>query len=184
MALVLFIVVSSTVLLCGAHAFIDNNPKLGKYQDDALCFGFKESWYQMLRNYEVDPYYGRTAKCVKVTEATGFVNDSTVLVVSYGGSKRWYAKTTLLSSEGYSSQNVVNLQNVLPRTQRNYNYNMTDVYIACDSCKVFRSDYIERGGGCSLWKPQSKVMQEDPCCNFVFDLLCGTSPKFYIYDHC
>ncbi|KAL1481264.1 hypothetical protein MTO96_034561, partial [Rhipicephalus appendiculatus] len=95
-----------------------------------------------------------------------------------------YAKTTLLSSEGYSSQNVVNLQNVLPRTQRNYNYNMTDVYIACDSCKVFRSDYIERGGGCSLWKPQSKVMQEDPCCNFVFDLLCGTSPKFYIYDHC
>ncbi|KAL1443929.1 hypothetical protein MTO96_045745, partial [Rhipicephalus appendiculatus] len=88
MALVLFIVMGSTVLLCGAHAFIDNNPKLGKYQDDALCFGFKESWYQMLRNYEVDPYYGRTAKCVKVTEATGFVNDSTVLVVSYGGSKR------------------------------------------------------------------------------------------------
>nr|XP_054930628.1 uncharacterized protein LOC126538250 [Dermacentor andersoni] len=73
------------------------------------CFGFKESWYLMYRNYEVDPYYGLRAKCVKVTET---------------------------------------------------------------------------GSGCTLWKPKSRVMQEDQCCDFVYDVLCGTSPKYYIYDHC
>ncbi|KAH7954215.1 hypothetical protein HPB49_016648 [Dermacentor silvarum] len=136
----------------------------------------------MYRNYEVDPYYGLRAKCVKVTEVGIYVNDSTILEVACGDKKRWYAKATLLSSAGYSSQNVVNIQNALPGPQ--INCNMTDVYIACDSCKVFRSDYIERGSGCTLWKPKSKVMQEDQCCNFVYDMLCGKSPKYHIYDHC
>ncbi|KAL1414935.1 hypothetical protein MTO96_029976 [Rhipicephalus appendiculatus] len=61
---------------------------------------------------------------------------------------------------------------------------MTAVFVDCNGCKVFRHHNIDGGAGCTLWKPESKINQRDECCEFIYDLLCGTSPKYHISENC
>lgn len=48
------------------------------------CFPYTEGLYMLYRNYEVDPVFGGTAKCVWGHAVGDFVNDSMHIVVEYG----------------------------------------------------------------------------------------------------
>ncbi|XP_077507905.1 uncharacterized protein LOC144119046 isoform X2 [Amblyomma americanum] len=38
------------------------------------------------------------------------------------------------------------------------------------------------GAGCSFWVTDEALGDEGTCCEFVYELLCGTSPKYQIYN--
>ncbi|XP_077496963.1 uncharacterized protein LOC144107706 [Amblyomma americanum] len=164
----------------GSRAFLDSNPELGAYQDDGACFPFTEDWYIAYRNYEYDPHFGGTEKCVKATEVTSYVNNSTIVVLEFCNQKQ-FSKVSLTSGSCYDAQNVAKIH-VFGRNSAKLS--ITAAYIDCKNCKVFRNSYAAGGNGCTLWKPESKINQKDMCCDFVFDLLCGGSPKYQIYDNC
>uniref|UniRef100_A0A023GDK5 Putative lipocal-1 1 n=1 Tax=Amblyomma triste TaxID=251400 RepID=A0A023GDK5_AMBTT len=164
----------------GSRAFLDSNPALGAYQDDGKCFPMKESWYIAYRNFENDPYFGGTSKCAKATEITPYVHNSSIVVLEYGKTLQ-YTKVSLASGCGYNAQNSAK---VAVFGQFHSKFSMTAAYIDCNNCKLFRNSYALGGNGCTLWKPESKINQENRCCDFVFALLCGGSAKYQIYDNC
>ncbi|XP_075535047.1 uncharacterized protein LOC142570559 [Dermacentor variabilis] len=47
------------------------------------CFPLEQSWHQMYRDFEEDPYLGGKSKCVKGTQTGDFVGDSAVVVFEY-----------------------------------------------------------------------------------------------------
>ncbi|KAK8784825.1 hypothetical protein V5799_008814 [Amblyomma americanum] len=139
------------------------------------------------RNYEVDPYYGDSTYCANATQI-GFDEQTTSVMTVEKGEEQWYAQCRFTSSPGYTVKNLVVVTNVKPVTwlqgfkQPQINFTMTAAYIECDNCRVFHQSYVE--GGCTLWKPESKINEEQPCCEFVYDMLCGTSPKYHISKNC
>ncbi|KAL1476592.1 hypothetical protein MTO96_036402, partial [Rhipicephalus appendiculatus] len=64
------------------------------------------------------------------------------------------------------------------------NFNLTTAFRDCSKCQVFRHSYIPGGKNCALWQPKSAIGENIPCCDFVFDLVCGVSPKFQVYEDC
>ncbi|XP_077532558.1 uncharacterized protein LOC144144927 [Haemaphysalis longicornis] len=160
--------------------YIDNNPALGPYQDETDCFPLTEAWYVIYRNYAYDPYFGGDPVCVVINEDGPFQNGVGTFTVEYGDSQA-NVKVTLESSPGYTAKNVLYTEVVdVP----GLNFNFTAAYRDCSSCKVMRHSYINQGASCSLWKPASALGQENSCCEFIFDLVCGTSTKYQLYDLC
>ncbi|KAK8770431.1 hypothetical protein V5799_013104 [Amblyomma americanum] len=166
--------------LHASKKFLDNNPALGAYQDTSECFPSKANFYLLYRNYEYDPNYGGMAKCVYATQHDPVVRDSTVMTFNYGGNKR-PAKITFGCGPGYTEKNVASIKHL---DGSNASFNLTAVYLDCSQCHILRSDYIDGGAGCMLWVPGDALNEDHTCCDFIFDLLCGTSPKYQIYEGC
>ncbi|KAL1414934.1 hypothetical protein MTO96_029975 [Rhipicephalus appendiculatus] len=99
-----------------------------------------------------------------------------------------FLKDTLLSSPGYTTKNLVHVQSAAPGEQPGehpeVDFYLTCAFVDCYRCRVMRHHYIDGGAGCTLWKPESKINERDECCEFIFDLLCGTLPKYHISDNC
>ncbi|XP_049521989.1 uncharacterized protein LOC125944774 [Dermacentor silvarum] len=176
-----------TVLLRCSYAFLDYNPELGAYQDDGKCLNWSEPWYVVYRNYEDDPVFGDSTYCAYTTVAVSDPENSVIWTKEQGETTR-YLKNTILSSPGYTSKDLVHVESAEPGKQPGehpeIDVYMRSIYINCNSCKVFRHLNIDAGAGCTLWKPKSKINQRDACCEFIYDLLCGTSPKYHISDNC
>ncbi|KAL1452331.1 hypothetical protein MTO96_027920 [Rhipicephalus appendiculatus] len=174
-------------LLSGRDAFLDDNPALGDYQDDSKCLEWKEPWYVIYRNYELDPLYGDSTHCANATVVATDPDEPAFWTKEQGETTK-FLKDTLLSSPGYTTKNLVHVQSARPGKQPSkrpeIDLYMSAVFVDCNSCKVFRHHYIDGGAGCTLWKPESKINQRDECCEFIYDLLCGTSPKYHISDNC
>ncbi|XP_077507904.1 uncharacterized protein LOC144119046 isoform X1 [Amblyomma americanum] len=174
--------VTAVVLLVGSSACNstpDLNPSLGAYQDERSCFPFKSNLHQIYRNFESDPYFGGEAKCLR-TGPTGPLVDSPLnTTFEYGSDGKINFLTTITSSPGYTAGNVVHLQ---PLDESLEAFNFTVAYRDCQRCKVFRHSYIENGAGCSFWVTDEALGDEGTCCEFVYELLCGTSPKYQIYN--
>ncbi|KAM7307361.1 uncharacterized protein ISCGN_010997 [Ixodes scapularis] len=85
---------------------------------------------------------------------------------------------TLGSSCGYTAKNILNFIPPIPDIGTLEAY---VAYVACNECVVLRTTYISNST-CALLKPQSQLNQNTTCCDFIFDLLCGTTPKYYNYD--
>ncbi|XP_049520947.1 uncharacterized protein LOC125944488 [Dermacentor silvarum] len=161
-----------------SQELIEDNPSLEHYQDEEDCFPFNGTWYTVYRNFENDPYLGGNATCIRTTETGAYAGGSTTATVQYSPNVSLNVKLTLASSSGYSVLNVIQVQSA---DDPSVNFNLTNAYRDCQKCKVFRHSYINEGQGCSLWKPESQLGTIDTCCDFVFDLLCGTSNKYQIY---
>ncbi|XP_077491839.1 uncharacterized protein LOC144102443 [Amblyomma americanum] len=177
--------VLAAVLLPGSlgssQQFIENNPALGVYQDEGKCFPLQDVWYIVYRNFEEDPYFGGDAKCMIITQTSGSHGGTGLFKVEYGGNQVTRVRGTPISSPGYKVKNVVQVESLKDRGVR---FNLTSVYTDCSSCKVLRHSYADEGKGCSLWQTKSTISETNSCCDFVFDLVCGTSEKYQIYDDC
>ncbi|XP_050043401.1 uncharacterized protein [Dermacentor andersoni] len=181
----MFIHASLLALLLSVLSFgaclqlLDLNPDLGPFQDESTCFPLEQSWHQIYRDFEEDPYLGGKSKCVKGTQTGDFVGDSAVVIFEYPPDGIKNTTFKLMSSPGYTAKNVLNVQ---PVDNPESSINLTIAYRDCHSCKVIRHSYINEGKGCSLWVTGAELGQPHACCEYIFELLCGFHPTFQIYD--
>ncbi|XP_077508782.1 uncharacterized protein LOC144120257 [Amblyomma americanum] len=140
------------------------------------CFPFKETWYEVYRNFESDPYYGGNGMCIRTIETGAYKNGSTTAKAQYSPNVTLDIILTLVSSPGYDIKKRYEHPSVT--------FNLTVAYRDCEQCKLLRHSYINSGQGCSYWVPESKLGVNNTGCEFIFDLLCGTSPKYQIYQNC
>ncbi|XP_037515382.1 uncharacterized protein LOC119391806 [Rhipicephalus sanguineus] len=159
--------------MAASLALLAKEPR-GSYK----CFPFTDTWYEVYRNFEEDPYFGGNATCIRATETGPYTDGSTPATVQYSPNVSLNVTFTLVSSAGYDAKNVIKVHS---GDDPNVTFNYTTAYRDCQRCKVYRHSYIDGGKGCSLWKPQSQLGMNDTCCDFVFDLLCGTSNKYQNY---
>ncbi|XP_049520496.1 uncharacterized protein LOC125944217 [Dermacentor silvarum] len=145
-----------------------------------VCFAMEQSWHQVYRNFEEDPYLGGKTKCIKGTHTGDLVGDSAVVIFEYPPDGIINTIIKLMSSPGYTAKNVLNVQ---PVDQPGSSVNLTISYQDCHSCKVIRHSYINEGKGCSLWVTGAGLGQPHTCCDYIFELLCGLHPAYKIYDH-
>ncbi|XP_070388515.1 uncharacterized protein [Dermacentor albipictus] len=115
------------------------------------CFPLDNTWHQMYRDFEEDPYLGGKSKCVKGTETGDFVGDSAVVIFEYPPDTIKNTTIKLMSSPGYTAKNVLNVQPI-------------------------------DGKGCSIWVSGAELGQPHPCCEYIFELLCGFHRTYQIYD--
>ncbi|XP_029850176.2 uncharacterized protein LOC115332040 [Ixodes scapularis] len=179
MALI-FLAVTALVSLnfcSGSESWPELNPQLEQYQDLSKCFPLPETWHVVYRNYESDPVFGGTAKCVKFTETGPPANGAYPVLIEYEG-QSMSTTATLESSSGYTGKNILKFT---PLTRGKHARNTYAAYAECNECAVLRTTYIS-DSTCALLVPESQLKQNTTCCDFIFDLLCGTTPKYYIYD--
>ncbi|KAL1430898.1 hypothetical protein MTO96_014750 [Rhipicephalus appendiculatus] len=57
------------------------------------------------------------------------------------------------------------------------------IYVDCESCYIGRHHYARNGYGCTMWLPATPLSKESTeYCDFIFDVFCGSAPKFYMYN--
>ncbi|KAM7306234.1 endothelin-converting enzyme 2-like [Ixodes scapularis] len=78
---------------------------------------------------------------------------------------------------GYSLKNILNFQ---PQGQ-DVSVPAYSAYKDVKNCDVLRMTYAGENA-CALLVPKSKLGHHEVCCDFIFDLLCGTTTKFNISD--
>ncbi|KAG0443479.1 hypothetical protein HPB47_014870, partial [Ixodes persulcatus] len=149
-------------------------PELGKYQDDSKCFPLKETWYVTYRSHEIDPGFGGKAKCVKGSQTGPMVAGTAPILLHVGGTNI-NATYTLRSTDGHQAKNVGEFKT----SQGSVNVHIP--YVDCATCKVFRHPYITSGSACSVLVPESQLGKAT-FCDFVFDLLCGATAKYKVYE--
>ncbi|KAL1463861.1 hypothetical protein MTO96_043177 [Rhipicephalus appendiculatus] len=66
-----------------SQAFLGDDPSLQEYQDEEDCVPFIETWYEVYRNFEKDPFYGGNATCIRVRETGPYTNGSATGIVEY-----------------------------------------------------------------------------------------------------
>ncbi|KAL1414939.1 hypothetical protein MTO96_029980 [Rhipicephalus appendiculatus] len=101
-------------LLSGRDAFLDDNPALGDYQDDSKCLDWKEPWYVIYRNYEIDPLYGDSTYCANATVITTDPDEPAFWTKEQGETTK-FLKDTLLSSPGYTTEKFGSCPECTPR---------------------------------------------------------------------
>ncbi|KAL3183668.1 hypothetical protein MRX96_033763 [Rhipicephalus microplus] len=158
-------------------------PDLERYQDARRCGRKNEDYYLVYRNYLFDSNYGGTSKCVKFHAIEVFGDTQTSAKYSWSapgyGRQYLHGRQHLASSPGYSIRNLHTItSHHVPGVWRHHT-----IYKNCHSCYIARHHYARGGYGCSLWRPASVIAQNRiDYCDFIFDALCGSSPKYYIYD--
>lgn len=167
---------------CSNDDYPELNPALQEYQDVSKCFPVLDTWFLAYRNYEYDEAMGGTAKCVSGTVSGPREGDDVPLLLhqdhddDYSGE----ANLTLKSSEGYDAKNVMELR----VAGNNDPVETYAAYATCRDCAVTRHPYITDAPGpaCGLWVTYSGLGDDHECCDFIFDLLCGTTSKYQISD--
>lgn len=169
---------SCVLIVADAHVST-TDPELGRFQDDGKCFPLKESWYIVYRSYESDPFFGLTAKCVRIHSTdVPYVNNATKVKVEFGDDEKLDLHVKLVSSEGYNHQNIIR---VSPGEGGEVEIDLPVSYVDCDTCKILRHPYISKTA-CSLMVPAKHAANPHSVCHFIYHILCG-SKKFPIYDH-
>ncbi|KAM7299015.1 uncharacterized protein ISCGN_019582 [Ixodes scapularis] len=172
--------VAALLVLHGAYAstsYPEQNPALQEYQNESPCFPLEETWYVAYRNYETDPYFGGSAKCVRFSETDPGQNGAYPVILEYDPSFSADLTVTLSSSPGYTLKNILNFQ---PQGQ-DVSVPAYSAYKDVKNCDVLRMTYAGENA-CALLVPKSKLGHHEVCCDFIFDLLCGTTTKFNISD--
>lgn len=88
------------------------------------------------------------------------------------------------SSEGYEVRDILDLK-VDGVSHSVFTSHQHTVFVSCDKCIVTRNPYVRNANvpPCSLWVTEHSLDGDYKCCEFVFDLLCGTTPRYQIYDN-
>ncbi|CAN7937443.1 unnamed protein product, partial [Ixodes hexagonus] len=126
------------------------------------------------RNYKTDPLFGSTMNCVKFSEI-GPEDNGAYPIQFQSGSDKINATVTLQSSLFYTTKNVLN---ILVEGEW-FPVQAYSAYKDVKECDVLRLPYANLGA-CALFVPESKLGKNTTCCDFIFDLLCGTTPKYYV----
>ncbi|XP_040069607.1 uncharacterized protein LOC115327024 [Ixodes scapularis] len=151
------------------------NPALGKYQDASTVLPIQETWYSVYRNYENDPAFGDVL-CPRFSSQGPEVNGSYPLLWQSVESSVQLTVTPS-SSEGYTAKNVLHFQAI----GQSVSLLVYVAYLDAHECTVFRNIYAS-DEACSLLVPESALARNKTCCDFVFDLLCGTGQKYYSFN--
>lgn len=178
----IFSVLAVTALLVPPSAYAttpypEQNPSLQEYQNQSPYFPLEETWYMVYRNYETDPFFGGTAKCVRFKATDPGQNDTYPVILEYDPSFSTNVTVTLSLSPGYSLKNILNFQ---PQGQ-DISVPAYSAYKDIKTCDVLRVPYAG-DGACAILVPKSQLGNHAACCDFIFDLLCGATPKFTISD--
>uniref|UniRef100_V5H6E0 Putative lipocal-1 1 n=1 Tax=Ixodes ricinus TaxID=34613 RepID=V5H6E0_IXORI len=155
----------------------EQNPAFQEYQNQSPYFPLEETWYMAYRNYETDPFFGGTAKCVRVRETDPGQNGAYPVIVEYDPSFSSNITVTLSLSPEYTLKNVLNFH---PQGQ-DISVPAYTVYKDVKKCDILRLTYAG-DGACAILVPKSQLGNHAVCCDFIFDLLCGTHEKYMVYD--
>ncbi|KAM7298073.1 uncharacterized protein ISCGN_018702 [Ixodes scapularis] len=158
-------------------SYPEQNPALEEYQNESPYFPLEETWYMVYRNYKTDPFFGDMAKCVRFRETDPGQNGAYPIIVEYDPSFSTNITVTLSLSQGYTLKNILNFQ---PQDQ-DISVPTYSAYKDVKKCDVLRMPYAG-DGACALVIPKSQLGNHAVCCDFIFDLLCGATPKFNISD--
>ncbi|KAL1430887.1 hypothetical protein MTO96_014742 [Rhipicephalus appendiculatus] len=144
-----------------------------------MCYPDPGLWYLMYRNYEYDPNFGGAAKCVRYHTTGSYESFSSHVVFFYGDNGTVPGQGYLASSPGYETKNIGIFQpdnHSLPVEVYNF------VYVDCGICTIKRHPYANNGRGCTQWRKADTLHLPADCCDFIYDLTCGTSPKYKLFD--
>ncbi|XP_029822302.2 uncharacterized protein LOC115308514 [Ixodes scapularis] len=151
------------------------NPKLQIYQDVSKAFPLAQTWYVLYRNYEKDPAFG-TSKCLRHNHLKSERDGQYQTFAQYGENNSAKERVTLGSTEGYTAKNVINIH---PEGQ-NITLPLYISFLDVNKCAVGRSIYVNEDA-CSVAVPEDQLGESTTCCDFIYDLLCGTY-KYQISD--
>ncbi|XP_029833992.2 uncharacterized protein LOC115318411 [Ixodes scapularis] len=172
-----------TVLLVLLHstsarkAYMERNPALQEYQNQSSCFPLEETWHMAYRNYEFDPAMGYAARCVRYGQTRSGRNGRHPVILTYKPNVVIDLTVTLRSTPGYTAKNVMNFH---PRGCESF-LSAYSVYKDNKKGNILRVPYAGEGA-CALLVPKSQLGNHSVCCDFIFDLLCGSGTKFNISD--
>ncbi|CAN7975272.1 unnamed protein product, partial [Ixodes persulcatus] len=140
-----------------------------------------EKQYIYYRSYEKDPLFGNAGKCPYLMRRPrkqpprplklimGYQRPNSSLV-------RFKRPAEYQMSENYT---VANMLWIKEGNHHNTTRRYTLVFTNNSTCSVVRSDL---GNGCEVWVPDSALSQgPSPCCNFLYQLLCGKE-KYQTYE--
>ncbi|XP_077529197.1 uncharacterized protein LOC144141525 [Haemaphysalis longicornis] len=150
------------------------------YQDQAKCYPTPVKWFTVYRNFEDDPPFGGTSKCVRFEEVGPYENATALCQTEYLPDEKEQLVLQLDSTPGFTAKNLLHFTPVGSKET----YDLLLLYSECSSCHIYRHLYIDNGAGCSYWRAESVLKEEDPCCEFIFDFYCGPGPKYNISDGC
>ncbi|XP_077532587.1 uncharacterized protein LOC144144962 [Haemaphysalis longicornis] len=181
----LLIVVANALVL--DHALVSSSEMristqaMSAFQKAEECFPLKETVYLVHRNFEIDPYNGNNATCVRATEISDYKDDCATVTVEYPPNNCFEVNMCMAMNPGYKSKNLMTVEKPgVPEAT----FNITVAYRDCDNCMVFRHGYASEGNGCSYWVPESKLDKPNTSCEFIYMMLCGDKPKYQIYSNC
>uniref|UniRef100_A0A023GCV9 Putative lipocal-1 1 n=1 Tax=Amblyomma triste TaxID=251400 RepID=A0A023GCV9_AMBTT len=172
------LLISACAFLAAEAEFNVKDPELGQFQDDGKCFPLKKTWFVVYRSYDSDPFFGLTAKCLRVHSTdVPYVNNATRVRVEFGDHGILDLNAKLLASEGYKHQNRLR---VSPVEGPELEIDLRVDYVECNTCKILIHPYISKTA-CSLLVPEPHVANPHSACHFIYRMLCG-SKKVQIYD--
>ncbi|KAL1430896.1 hypothetical protein MTO96_014750 [Rhipicephalus appendiculatus] len=86
---------------------------------------------------------------------------------------------SLLSTPGYAARNL----HSFTAKEQALTWEHHAIYVDCESCYIGRHHYARNGYGCTMWLPATPLSKESTeYCDFIFDVFCGSAPKFYMYN--
>ncbi|XP_075531649.1 uncharacterized protein LOC142564519 [Dermacentor variabilis] len=164
-----------------AKYYPELRPDLQKYQDPLACPETPDKWYLMYRNYPYDPFYGGAAKCVSF-QRLGPSKDLAV-PSKFSWHTNGAGTQSVVGTYGFSSTpgyRAKNLHIFFPKNAP-FAWQMHTLYVDCGNCYIGRHQYT--GHGCTLWRhAQNGIVKGADHCDFIFDLLCGSFPKYRVYE--
>ncbi|XP_075726958.1 uncharacterized protein LOC119165691 [Rhipicephalus microplus] len=171
------------VNFAGAYFYPELKPSVQKYQDVNRCGPMVEDYYLVYRNYLYDSQYGGTSRCVKFHKIVPYTDIHGLTKISWArhGFARLYmhGHDTVTSTPGYTARNL----HTITSHHEPAAWNHHTIYSDCTTCYIGRHHYARNGYGCTLWRAASIISQNrTDYCDFIFDAVCGSSPKYYIYD--
>uniref|UniRef100_A0A0K8RM61 Putative salivary lipocalin n=1 Tax=Ixodes ricinus TaxID=34613 RepID=A0A0K8RM61_IXORI len=158
--------------------YINNNASDYQNMTDLIETGGKQ--YIYYRSYERDPLFGNDRMCPYLMRREEKTVRPLRLIMGYlrpnGSELRFRRNATYQMSENYTVPNMLWIEGgIRHNTTRRYTLVFTDN----STCSVVKSDLRD---GCEIWVPKSALSQgPSPCCNFLYQLLCGKQ-RYQMYN--
>ncbi|XP_054934133.1 uncharacterized protein [Dermacentor andersoni] len=146
------------------------------YQDLSTCSLDKTEWSLVYRNFHDDVYFG-SIKCIRFRDLR-LDADYASPNLSLSGNFTTTHVIILDSSWNYTAKNLI-------ITDTNELHSIVEVHVIfrdCELCMVLRHPYANNGFGCTYWRSFNRIRQQAEGCEFIYDELCGTTPKYDLYD--
>ncbi|XP_077486582.1 uncharacterized protein LOC144097832 [Amblyomma americanum] len=158
-----------------AETLLQQRPDLGVYQDLTECLHRGAKWRVLYRNKDQGEF-GTDDDCLAETQLTDLVDGEARFRFRYGPGHERNATYFFRSSKGQSHKNI--FLGLLDGAPHAVPYDQ--LFVDCAHCRVQK----RRGDSkCVLFVPESSLRRGVPQhCHFVFDLLCGSSPKYPVSD--
>ncbi|CAN7996661.1 unnamed protein product, partial [Ixodes pacificus] len=163
--------------------YINDNASDYQNMTDLIETGGRQ--YIYYRSYEKDPLFGNNRMCPYLMRRPekGETPKPLRLIMGYqrpnGSELRFRRGAEYQMYSGYSVKNILYIKE---GTRHNTTRRYTLVFTDNSTCSVVNSDLHN---GCEVWVPESALSQgPSPCCNFLYQLLCGKQQYQMYNDTC